>query len=481
MRPSKAQKAPPEKAPTPPQSSSRSTSWLLRVLVLVGLVGSVYIIYALRHHTLSDQRLSFGSGKEFSPGAPEGKANEVGGTSATVSLRGKTPIQLRDKKALGVAIGDNLGDNLGKPEQPVLSVKSLSAPPSAALKVKRVVPSDVPKESGDVPRIEPKSSKSLYEHVDYSGLYRAEGEHESYAGAWLAPLKRLANSYPQLNRTTNLEGSTMAISGYGRRQDPRITVMTRDFFDFQVLHLSVTTNFIDSISRGGGPSSFTKQLFDRVHDQMVRTVQQLEMPLDKMQGYGDPRLAQETVALIPFTGFAASTDKNEYQANIRKLYFKATFFSVYRYIRTIVVTVPTQNDYDVLVGMRLPVWKILNFKARYNLKVNTEHPLSTVRLPKHSIMYVIDKMRSSAAYSKFKYVYYTEGDLVLHMRSEKELMDAIDRSHGEFAAAPHRMQSNPLPKAYSKDLQSLWSYSAPHRFHLQRFVALQFPHSPPCC
>jgi len=462
-KPTKAKTAP--EAPAEKKASlPRSTSWLLRVLVLVGLAGSVYIIYALRHHALSDQRLSFG--KEIS-------ADEVRGTSATVSLRGKAPIQFRDNKALGVTIGNNQG----KPERPVNSVKSLSAPPSAALtlKIKNVLPSEDPKEGGDVPEIESKSSKSLYEHVDYSGLYRAEGEHESYAGAWLAPLKRLVSSYPQLNRTTNLEGSTMAVSGYGRRQDPRITVMTRDFFDFQVLHLSVTTNFIDSISRGGGPSAFTKQLFDRVHDQMVRTVQQLEMPLDKMQGHGDPRLAQQTVALIPFTGFAASTDKNEYQANIRKLYFKATFFSVYRYIRTVVVTVPTQNDYDVLVGMKLPVWKILNFKARYNLKVNTEHPLSTVRLPKHSIMYVIDKMRSSAAYSKFKYVYYTEGDLVLHMRSEKELLDAIDRSHGEFAAAPHRMQSNPLPKAYSKDLQSLWSYSAPHRFHLQRFVAYSSP------
>jgi len=200
---------------------------------------------------------------------------------------------------------------------------------------------------------------------------------------------------------------------------------------------------------------------------MMHTVRELERPLETMQLHGDVRLANHTIALIPFTGFAASTDKNAFQADIRKLYFKATFFSVYRYIRTIIVTVPTQNDFEVLRSMNLPVWKILNFKARYDLKVNTEHPLSTVRLPKHSLMYVIDKMRSSAAYSRFRYVYYSEGDLVMHMRSERQLLDALDNSQGEFAAAPHRMQSNPLPKAYARDLQTLWSHSSPHKQHLQ--------------
>ena len=308
---------------------------------------------------------------------------------------------------------------------------------------------------------------SLYSSVEYSGLYRADGEHESYAGAWLAPKRRLLNSYPQINRTSNLEGSTMAVSGYGRHGDARIAVMTRDFFDFQVLHLSVTTNFIDSVGRGGGPAKLAKQLQERVREQMTHTVRELERPTETMGAHGDARLSEQTIALIPFTGFAASTDKSAFQAEIRKLYFKATFFSVYRYIHTIVVTVPTQNDYDVLLGMGLPVWKILNFKARYDLKVNTEHPLSTVRLPKHSIMHVIDKMRASAEYSRFQYVYYSEGDLVLHMRSERQLMDALDASGGEFAAAPHRMQSNPLPKAYSPELQTLWKHSSPHRQHLE--------------
>jgi hypothetical protein len=303
--------------------------------------------------------------------------------------------------------------------------------------------------------------------VDYSGLYRADGEHESYAGAWLAPKKRLLDSYRQLNRTTNLEGSTMAVSGYGRRQDPRVAIMSRDFFDFQVLHLSVTTNFVESIGRAGGPATFGERLKSRVHEQMVQTVRELARPLSSMGAHGDLRLLNHTIALIPFTGFAASTDKSEFQAKIRKLYFQATFHSVYRYIRTIIVTVPTQNDFDVLVSMKLPIWKIFNFKARYDLKVNTEHPLSTVRLPKHSIMHVVGKMQSDPAYSRFRYVYYSEGDLVLHVRSEAQLLDALDRSGGNFAAAPHRMQSNPLPKAYEPDLQSLWSHGQPHKSHLE--------------
>lgn len=438
--------------------ASKTSGWLLRVLVLVGVMGSVYIIYALRHHALNDEhRLSFG-----------GKGEVVG----IVAAQGEGKLE---EASVSVRITDSTMHKSEPLKKNIMHSERVN-PRVETVVVKKAPPAPLPSQPSATVMRSTTTAKvkeeGLYERVDYSGLYRADGEHESYAGAWLAPKKRLVDSYRQLNQTSNLEGSTMAVSGYGRRQDPRITFMTRDFFDFQVLHLSVTTNFIDSIGRGGSPAKLNQQLVDRVREQMVQTVQQLEKPLGTMRAHGDPRLTEQTIALIPFTGFAASTDKSEFQASIRKLYFKATFYSVYRYIRSVIVTVPTQNDYEVLRSMNLPVWKILNFKERYNLKVNTEHPLSTVRLPKHSIMYVVNKMRTSKEYAKFAYVYYTEQDLVLHMRSEKQLMDALDRSSGNFAAAPHRMQSNPLPKAYPKELQALWAGSSgvhfPHHFHLQR-------------
>lgn len=255
----------------------------------------------------------------------------------------------------------------------------------------------------------------------------------------------------------------MAVSGYGRQQDPRITLMSRDFFDFQVLHLSVTTNFIDSVSRGGNDRTISDKLFARVVMQMTSTVSELER-VAEMHGV-DERLRSQTVAIIPFTGFSASTDKNEFQSNIRKLYFKATFYSVHRYIRTIIVSVPSQNDYEVLKQMNLPIWKILNFASRYMPSVNMEHPRSPVRLPKHTLQHVIRQMHVNPAFRPFNYVYYSEGDLVLHLRSEKQLLDALDASGGSFAASPHRLQSNPLPKTYTPEMQTLWERSAPHKFH----------------
>ena len=413
-------------AAAPPKKSS----WVLKVLVLVGLVGSVFILVALRHFISRDDfRLNFRGTKVPDERVAHGNPYGASTTDPNAEAQGASEFKKLAAVKAKAATTTPLVSSLYASKRPALYAVD----------------------------------------IEYSGLYRADGEHESYAGAWLAPKRRLFESWEKINRTSNLEGSTMAVSGYGRHQDPRITLMSRDFFDFQVLHLSVTSNFISSIGRGGNNKPMSDRLLERVMLQMTNTVKELESdPGASMGPHGDERLLSRTVAIIPFTGFAASADKDEFQSNIRKLYFKSTFYSVYRYIRTIIVSVPSQNDYDVLRAMNLPIWKILNFKDRYNLKVNMEHPLSPVRLPKHTLLHVIKEMKGNPSFQRFEYAYYSEGDLVLHLRSEKELLDALDASGGTFAASPHRLQSNPLPKIYTPEMQALWDQSMPHKYHRKR-------------
>ena len=65
-------------------------------------------------------------------------------------------------------------------------------------------------------------------------------------------------------------------------------------------------------------------------------------------------------------------------------------------------------------------------------------------LPKYSLLHTIDQLAHNSTWESFKYVYYTEGDLILHMRQPQHIFNMIDKSETYFLAVPHRMQTIPL-------------------------------------
>ena len=89
-----------------------------------------------------------------------------------------------------------------------------------------------------------KASRPLNLKPIESGLYRPNTTHtlEHYAGAWLVPKRRLLEAKLRIQHIKSLEGASFSVSGYAAHQDHRITLMTRDYFDFAVQHLSSTTN-----------------------------------------------------------------------------------------------------------------------------------------------------------------------------------------------------------------------------------------------
>ena len=78
------------------------------------------------------------------------------------------------------------------------------------------------------------------------------------------------------------------------------------------------------------------------------------------------------------------------------------------------------------------------------LHIHLQVPLDvknrTVLLPKMSLEYSLKQMLSDPLWSSYQYVYYSEGDQILHLRHSTELYDVIDASGGSFVLVPHRMQ-----------------------------------------
>ena len=85
----------------------------------------------------------------------------------------------------------------------------------------------------------------------FSGVYAPDTKRASevYAGSWLASRDRFLKNKDRIERISFLEQGSFAIVGRG------VTAMTRDFFDFQVIHLSSTSNQIEEMGSFSQPAA----------------------------------------------------------------------------------------------------------------------------------------------------------------------------------------------------------------------------------
>lgn len=340
---------------------------------------------------------------------------------------------------------------------------------------------------------------------EFSGIYTPmQGDTvEHYAGACLIPKERLWKTQERIEHTAAgfLEGVGFALCGNDLRMEDRITVMTRDYFDFAVTHLSSTTNqlpidtneklnrilldqvksMVDAIkfeatkntTRAKIMSNTKDNGFSEKSNQMKAKFvamfnQELkEDHLISSRG-GDARLIKNTAALIPFALNPASADKGSMQIEIRRLYFLATFWSVYRHIPKIVVTVGTKKDHAMIQHFisktALPVWKVIDLSDLFDPTVGADDPKTLLGLPRESILEVTRRTKNPGAlnFHNIHYLYYTESDLILMSRPsvQTDMMDTLHDSGGTFALAPHRFQSMPIPANFHEaGVDHLWKTS----------------------
>ena len=133
----------------------------------------------------------------------------------------------------------------------------------------------------------------------------------------------------------------------------------------------------------------------------------------------------------------------------------------------ILVATMTDREADAVRSFRLPVWMVVNVMQHLspaNITKSDGH-----LLPQKSLLYVMNNVEANiansngsitniySAWRNFKYIYYTEGDLILHMRSTRDLYDILDKAKENAALIPHRMQTIALPKTFPEKYRSVWS------------------------
>ena len=278
---------------------------------------------------------------------------------------------------------------------------------------------------------------------DFSGFYKPNLDYtvEFYGGSWLAPRQRFLLSKDRMLGIQSLEGATFFMLEKG------LSLMSRDYFDFEVIHLSSTTNQL--------PQHSTDKFFNELLNKMVTSTEMITKETKDIVSNNkrpdDIRLTKQTLCIIPFSTNPVSNDHHKkLQNDIRLLYFQSTFWSVYRNIPNIVVSVATNRDFEILKSFNLPIWQIIDLSSIFNkTTTHKDGERKTHMLPKETLLFIHDRFKErTEPYLQFQYIFYTEGDHILHWRSHKYFYDTLDSSGGRFCIVPHRMQTIAHPKVF---------------------------------
>ena len=151
----------------------------------------------------------------------------------------------------------------------------------------------------------------------FSGFYRSDyrktGAAEDFAASWLISSKRFNESKKRLSGSSNMAGVSFAITR--EKCKNCVTIMSRDYMDFLVEHLSTTSNQI--------PHS-DKQVFDVYKNRMkVISEHWKNISYDRIEK--DVRLDQ-TIALLIYSSISFSRPRvipsQKYHISIRKYFFE---------------------------------------------------------------------------------------------------------------------------------------------------------------
>lgn len=230
---------------------------------------------------------------------------------------------------------------------------------------------------------------------------------------------------------------------------PNAQMMTRDYFDFFVLHLSSMTNEMPELKTNG---EFRKALYDMMSwtcDTLRRYVQKTMGNITSF----NHRFRNQTVAVIPYSSVPGTQKINatvessfaKYISLIRVLFLKATIYSIYRYFPRIIVAFASSEDLEHIKSLNMPIWMYLDF----SFECNSDAYGRKVLLPKYALMHVRKHLNQTylmtqpsdvkERWKQIQYVYYSESDQILYARKMSKLLKAVDDMQGIFSLIPHRM------------------------------------------
>jgi hypothetical protein len=273
----------------------------------------------------------------------------------------------------------------------------------------------------------------------HSGLYSALNK-ESYGGAFLVGKWHLQDAKFILDGARFPEDIINRILWSGRS----VNLHTRDYFDFFTEHLSAYSNIIGA----SFDTSLQKPLLSHVNSKLVNTSQILKNHSSSILSNQRGDRLMRTICMIPFSDKLANLaglrdDLEQAHSSNRQNSFLATFYSVHRYFSNVAVYVATAREKELVLNWNLSLFDVIDMSpilaAVPPEKYFRNRPLSQL-LPKYALLDIADRLRYDVKWQAFSYVYYTEGDQIMHMRRARQLYSAIDASNNTVAIVPHRMQ-----------------------------------------
>lgn len=234
----------------------------------------------------------------------------------------------------------------------------------------------------------------------FSGVYvPSDKVSETYAASFLISKERFIASKDNLLPQRVDDGGELAIFAITRHvllhPPPKPcekckSVMSRDYLDFMVEHMSSTTNQIGE----HGDEAF----------KFIKNLRRLSYKLRDAPPHrsGDKR-ADQTIAMIVFNSKSVAVNPSPFQEKVRRYYFLATFWSVYRYFSRVAVFVEAESDYNLIKNMTVPYYQLVRYPPVAGANFN---------VIKQAMLQVMDGLNDPTpgnVWNQFKYVYYTEG------------------------------------------------------------------------
>lgn len=294
---------------------------------------------------------------------------------------------------------------------------------------------------------------------DFSGLYTPNLRYslEVYSGAWLQSKDLFLRNLDHIKEISSLESTTTGGLMRYQLSQSRFILMARDYFDFQIEHLSSTTNVI-------GEDKHLMGHLTGITKRKGMWLKKLSLGIPNTPSHKP--FMNQTVVVIPFSTNSASSHTSptssgsgsgnqplDERQSLRLHFFESTFWSIYRYFPHIAVCVSSDRDANFIRTLQLPVLEICRLENSKGL---------AWELPRFALLTAHEALTSNPNWAHFQYLYFSEGDQLLHMRHQTELMKFMSATKGKFALVPHRMQV--LPPSLALRPPSL------HSFPLQTMI-----------
>jgi len=271
----------------------------------------------------------------------------------------------------------------------------------------------------------------------YLKLHKCKDAGEVYSAAYLIHKKHLLEQFTDYNLTwVNCEMGSFIMMN--QRADPHRNLngsltQSLDVLDFSVIHLSA----YERLQRRWGGSiakivgkEVAKQMHTGNIDPVIKATALLKTRALQRRAPGMPMASPKlnrTVAIMPFLG--SDNGAGHSLLGNRKVYLQACFWSIYAEIPHIVAAVKSTKDqaYALSAEIGLPFYDVMLMP---NLPKSASLPVSTVQWTKRRIQ--------SGEWSHFDYVYFTESDQILVMRSHEDLYAHLD-TYPRRLLIPHRL------------------------------------------